>query len=701
MAELTSFFATCARGIEPQLAKELAALGNFAVKETGGGVSFEAQMADAYKVCLWTRLANRVLLLCDSGPVGSTEDIYSRVYRIPWEEYFDVDLSIFIDFLGTNSVVKNTMFGAQLVKDAVVDRFNQTLGRRPSVDKNDPSIRIYVHLKKDKATISIDISGESLHKRGYRVAQGEAPLKENLAAALLTRAGWPDTGPLLVDPMCGSATFLIEAAMMKMHVAPGLSRKKFGFENLNCFDANEWQEIVREAINAERPETQSEIFGYDSDPAAVDAARQNIEAAGLSQCISVTLGAIDDVNFDYGSQGLIICNPPYGERLGRGSELEALYEILGEKVKKYFAGWNFAVFTGNAELSKRILLKPDKKYQYFNGAIASQLLLYQVFDHEKRAELSESTMSEGAIMVSNRIKKNLKRLAKWRNENGISCYRVYDADIPEYSAAIDIYEGAIAIQEYQAPKNIDVNKAKQRFSDLIDGCKYALNSDNVFIKLRKVNRGPGQYQKNSDEKKIIEVTEGKIKCLVNLSDYLDVGLFLDHRLLRLEIANQAPGKSFLNLFCYTATASVHAAIGGAKSSVSVDMSNTYIGWAQDNFSLNNVSRSEHQLVRADCIDWLQNCRQGFDLIMLDPPSFSNSKSLDRDFDVQKDHQKLIKRCMEILNPHGILYFSTNLRSFKLDSELENIFNVTDISLSTIDRDFERNKKIHYCWKITA
>jgi 23S rRNA (guanine2445-N2)-methyltransferase / 23S rRNA (guanine2069-N7)-methyltransferase len=308
-------------------------------------------------------------------------------------------------------------------------------------------------------------------------------------------------------------------------------------------------------------------------------------------------------------------------------------------------------------------------------------------------------------MVCNRLLKNKKQLNKWLKKESIDCYRVYDADIPEYSAAIDVYGDYVHIQEYAAPKTVDEDKAKVRFQEIIDGVTVGLDlaGDHIFVKQRRRNKGKQQYEKtrsSADENRAALVMhEGPAALLVDLWTYLDTGLFLDHRPVRRLIGQITEGKSFLNLFCYTASASVHAALGGAKQSVSVDMSRSYIDWSKRNFEVNNLDVMQHQLVQQDCLTWLQGCRQGFDVILLDPPSFSNSKKMENILDIQRDHVALIKRSMELLNPNGTLIFSNNLRSFTLDTPALAGFIIENITDKTLDPDYSRNRKIHHCWLI--
>lgn len=314
----------------------------------------------------------------------------------------------------------------------------------------------------------------------------------------------------------------------------------------------------------------------------------------------------------------------------------------------------------------------------------------------------------GADMFANRLRKNLKSLTKWAKQQSVSCYRLYDADLPEYAVAIDFYQGEqvwLHVQEYDAPKTIDAHKAMQRLAAIMSVLPQvlAIPSEQIFLKVRRKQKNTEQYQKHNDTAHFHIVAEGGCRFWVNFEDYLDTGLFLDHRPLRLTIQQQARGKRFLNLFAYTASATVHAAIGGAISTVSVDMSKTYLDWAKRNLALNHIV-GDHQLIQANCVDWLNHqANQGvekFDLIFLDPPTFSNSKRMDNELDLQRDHVGLIQNAVALLAPGGVLYFSTNFRKFVLDSAALAGLTVEDISLKTIPHDFARDAKIHYGWKIS-
>lgn len=713
-----TYFATCPKGLEDLLSAELAGLGGQSLKTTVAGVRFEGDLAHAYRACLHSRLANRVLLyLSDptAAPLVNCElDLYQAVKDLSWWQHIPVDATIAVDFTGTNKAVNNTLYGAVRVKDAIVDAMREHSGVRPNVDRTNPDLRINARLAKDRLYISLDLSGDSLHRRGYRAAKGAAPLKENLAAGILMRAGWPgiaEAGGSLIDPMCGSGTLLIEAALMAADIAPGLTRSKFGFARWLLHDESLW-ESERQAAQAHaavaRRREKPLILGCDQDATVLRYAKHNVENAGLADWITLERRPVEQFAVPKvlsETPGLIICNPPYGERMGELAELEGTYSTLAAVTKEHCPGWSLAVFTGNTELARQMRLRPERKNRFFNGPIASELLVYRLLAADqatlRRDKPQAENLSEGATMVANRLRKNRTRLSKWLASADTNCYRLYDADMPEYAVAVDVYGDLLHVQEYAAPKSVAERDAQKRLREVLQALAVVFDTevDSIAVKTRQRQRGTEQYRPMASTKDFTQVHEGRARFWVNMTDYLDTGLFLDHRPLRQIIAQEARGKRFLNLFCYTASATVHAALAGASQSVSVDMSRTYLDWAARNFELNHIQAKKHELVQADCLTWLDRCRTGFDLILLDPPTFSNSKRMTGVLDVQRDHVALVQRCMELLAPGGRLYFSTNLRNFKIDPSLKEGYALTDISAQTIDADFARNQKIHRCFLI--
>lgn len=718
MSSLQQFFATAPKGVESVLASELELLGASQVKQSRAGVRFEGDLRIAYSACLWLRTANRVLLPIAELETTDENMLYQAIREIDWFEHLSSDNTLAVDVNTSQSSIKHSRFGAQKVKDAIVDQFRDRFGTRPSVDLASPDIRINVYLLKDMATVSIDLSGDSLHKRGYRQSGVEAPVKENLAAAILLKTGWPaiaKQGGGLVDPMCGSGTFLIEAALIAANIAPGLLRKQFGFSRWKGHDAAIWTRLKAEAKQQQTNLDELPILvGYDSDTRAIAQARKSAEMLGLIKQIHFEKRELADCIPHAKLQstpGLFLTNPPYGVRLGELEELKSLYFRLGKHLVKHFKHWKAAVLTGNTELGREIGLRASKIHKLFNGSIPCSLLHFDVEDQsifQPRVKHSPvvSRSSRGipksaATEFSNRIAKNLKKLSPWLIKNDIQCYRIYDKDIPEFAVSIDVYGSYLHVQEYKAPETVDPKAAEERLNLVLEELPAVLSvpRSRIYLKVRQRQSGTQQYQKQNSNPKYHEVTENGCQFLVNFTNYLDTGLFLDHRITRNRIADMAKGKRFMNLFSYTGTATVYAAKGGAASTVSIDASKHYNTWANKNMILNGFRSDNHQIIHSDCLDWIRSDRHRYDLIFLDPPTFSNSKSRQTVFDIQKDHAELIQKAATLLKPNGDLLFSTNYRKFKIDQKALTGLHLEDITPSTIPLDFKRSPKIHQCWHI--
>ncbi|MCF6768020.1 bifunctional 23S rRNA (guanine(2069)-N(7))-methyltransferase RlmK/23S rRNA (guanine(2445)-N(2))-methyltransferase RlmL [Thiotrichales bacterium 19S11-10] len=717
-----TFFATTARGIEPLLLDELKSLGANNLKETVLGITFNAPVKVAYKVCLYSRLAHQVLLKLTETTINDQETLYQAVKQINWLEHIPKDGSFRIDVTGKHHTLNNTQFIAQKAKDAICDQFRQKTGTRPNVELKKPDVVIHLHIAKGNLTVNLSLSGDSLHQRGYRLDSGEAPLKETLAAALLIRANWPKQiltdNACLIDPMCGSGTLLIEAAMIAYEIAPGISRTYYGFSGWLKHDQALWQTLVKEATeqkdkNLSTPYT--EIKGFDIDSKQIQICQNNIKRAGLNKIIDIKCQSIDQLKPTQINHlsGLIISNPPYGERLLEHHEIKKLLTSFGELLREDFIDWNLSLFSANLDSMKAIGIRSYKKYKLYNARIEAYLLNFKIkpesfMQSEKpleklirKAESHYTNPSDNLSVFINRLKKNTKHLTRWAKRNQINAYRLYDQDIPEYAFAIDIYDKYIHLQEYQAPKTIDPLKAKRRFYEVIGAIKHLLDIpyENIYIKQRQQQKGLNQYERieKKDDFKIIK--EDKAKFYINLTDYLDTGLFIDHRLMRLEVAKSAAKKTLLNLFAYTCSASVLASLYGAKKTTNVDLSNTYLNWGKNNFQLNQISLSQHEFIQADCLKWLKDSKETYDLIFLDPPTFSNSKRMADTLDIQRDHHDLIILAIKHLKPKGKLYFSNNYRRFKLDPKLKQLFECKDISHLCLSEDFKRRPNIHHCFII--
>jgi len=831
-------YATAPHGLQYMLQQELQSLGATDAQVAGAGVRFHASPANAYRITLNTRLANRILLPIHRGPAADPEQLYAQTQLVDWSQHLTLKTTFAIDFFSAESTITHTGFGALKIKDAIVDQFRDACGERPSVERKHPDLRINAYLHRDQVRLAIDWSGASLHQRGYRVTDTTAPIKENLAAAMLMASDWPkrfSAGEHLHDPMCGSGTLVIEAAMLAADIAPGLAREKFGFHGWLGHDDDLWQQ-ERDAANQRAEigrqtlrDSEAKISASDNHPGAITASEENIEAAGLTGLIDVrredfftayktkSISAQEDLNKnDNSTKGLIIFNPPYGERLSTGPSPVDFFRNCARALREQYNGWTATlvvsrkspyhllrlrnqakdadaehVYKGKAKSGNTTDTKyknarkpkdknhktdqsrsgkknnektPPTSLQFDNGGIPCRVIIGEIegrSEHNAKSSIrtdnattidskadennsksdtlalpqsvkqiaskkNSSDTSSGGEDFKNRLLKNRKRMSSWLKRDRITAFRLYDADIPEYAVAIDLYTGQpvnesnkkntiesddeqthVVIQEYRAPATIDPARAVARLQQVVDHTRSVcdLPDSNVHVKVRERKKGASQYQRQQQTGQRLLVEEHGCRVLVNPVDYLDTGLFPDHRKVRHYIQQQAADKRFLNLFCYTATATVHAIAGGAKSSVSIDSSKRYLGWAEENIALINgggANEAKHKLHRADVMTWLadDDVKGQFDLILLDPPTFSNSTEFDNDWDVQRNHLDCIRLCLKRLSEDGLIIFSTNFKRFRLDEQLKTLAQVEDRSNWSIGPDFANNKKIHRCWFIS-
>ena len=766
--------------MESLLVGELRGLGAGDVRQLRAGVSFVGSLETAYRVCLWSRLAGRVLLTLASGPAGDADALYGTVQRVAWDDHLGVDGTLAVDFTGLSETIRDTRFGAVRVKDAIVDQFRERHhGHRPSVDALAPDARVNAHLARGLVTVSLDLSGDSLHRRGYRTdqVQVEAPLKENLAAAVLLFATWPReaaAGGSFLDPLCGSGTLPIEAACIAADVAPGLLRAEgspsetppsrgFGFTRWAGHDEALWATLVAEArgrreaglgrLKAAAPGVL--IRGSDHDARAVRVAQACVERAGLSGIAEIDREALADVRRP-AARGLVATNAPYGERLGGRADAEAVCRLLGERLRSAFAGWRAAVLAGDRRQAVAIGLQPTRDTLLRNGALDCTLAYYEVTasggprsaraaarssaakvrgaetsgalpttDAPGVAENTPRPSGRGREQLANRLRKNLRHTGRTMRRQGITCYRLYDADLPEYNLAVDVYEHRLHVQEYAPPVEIDPERAAAHLAEAIDVIAGVLQVErrDIVVKQRRRQRGAAQYERRPAGGALLRVAEDGLSYLVDLETYLDTGLFLDQRETRRLIRRLAGGRNFLNLFAYTSTATVCAIAGGASATTSVDLSATYLEWSRRNLAENGVAHvtlelagrgaargrgddalrgtAAHRLIQADCLTWLAQAEDQYDLILLDPPSFSNSKRMGRaTFDVQRDHPDLLRMtARRMLAPRGILLFACNRRGFKLDPAALPTLAIKDLSRATLAPDFARRANAHHVWQI--
>lgn len=725
-----NFFASCAKGLEYLLVDELAALGCTRATATIAGVNAEGTLADAQRAVLWSRLASRVLWPLAEFDCPDEHALYAGAAAVAWPEHLRADMTLAVDAHVSGAAITHARYAAQRIKDAVVDTLRTRDGVRPSVDLVAPDLRLNLVLRKARALVSVDLGGGPLHRRGWRQAQGEAPLKETLAAAVLLRGSWPQVyadGGALLDPMCGSGTLLIEGALMAADVAPGLQRYRDAMPSRWLgFDAIQWSRLSQEARAREaigRAGLRPVFLGSDVDPHAIGNARENADAAGVAESVQWKIAPVQQLLAPAVEQarprGLVVCNPPYDARLAADP---ALYRTLGDALQREVPHWRGSLLCGDAQLAYATGLRAQKKYQVFNGALECLLIVCDPLAAPRREPVAVPVLSDGAQMVANRLRRNLRKLKHWREGEGVTCFRAYDADLPEYAAAIDVYttddarndpgaagsagETWLHVQEYAAPAEIPQGIAHRRLDELLAAARdvFALPPERIALKTRAIGKGGSKYADPGAGRfgrrgEFLVVREGDALLRVNLFDYLDTGLFLDHRPLRLRIADEAQDTRFLNLFSYTGAATVHAAVGRARTTTTVDLSSTYLQWCADNLRVNGMSGVRHRLVQADALQWLEADPGSYDLIFCDPPTFSNSARA-QDFEVQREHVRLLRAAVARLAPGGVLYFSNNFRRFRLDRDAVTQFaEVEDISAQTIPPDFARTPRIHRCWRL--
>lgn len=739
---------TCADGLEAPLQTELTSFGIASEIKSTGRLAVTGTLRDLYTICLWSRVASRVLMLIKRKNINTEYDVAEQLYglakSVDWTEQFKLEQTFAIRLSVDKRVAVSQQFAMLRIKDAIADTFNEVYDSRPNVDSKNPDFSVFATVNDKQAELYLDLSGTSLHRRGYRVAMTEAPLKENLAAALLYSAGWhkkneQGNAPLynaLIDPMCGSGTFIIEALLMHCDYAVGIDKaaNQFGFYEWQHHNDALWQQMIDDAqtrfrdalaITNEQPDTLPLILGFDADSGAILATEKNLIAAGLQdllplldletraldQLSSVLKPLVDDGRL---SNPLVITNPPYGERLGDEEMIKPLYHALGLILQDSFAGIDIdpmvGILAANVEQVDILPIKEPKTLRCHNGAITvyfryGTLIAGQTGNLVSRFEKREIEVEEGQDFI-NRLQKNLAKLKKLAKKDTVSNLRVYNADLPDFKVAVDLYGDYVHVQEYAPPKTIPPETAKKRFNLALMGIRevFGINREQIFIKTRARQSGNDQYSKQSNTEKrgkFYVAREDGAYFYVNFTDYLDTGLFIDHRNMRARIKDNSRNKSVLNLFAYTCTASVHAALAGAKKVTSVDLSQNYLDWGKQNFVLNglDVSRNKYQFVAADIFEWIKDNTEQFDIIFIDPPTFSNSKKFQGTFDVQRDHSALINRAMNRLTSDGVLYFSNNFTRFELDEQLTERYDIVDITQKTIGFDFDVKKPIHQSFEI--
>lgn len=850
---MLQFIATSTTGLETVVSNELKRLG-YAPRNSDqevGRTFFEGEFSDLIKANLWLRSAGKILVKLAEFEVKDDFDvIFDAVREIEWENWAPRDAAFIVEGRSVRSTITSVPALQRTVKKAIVSRLSKVWNVL-TLPETGPKYEVEISLFKDRATITLNTTGRGLHRRGYRLMNVVAPLRETLAAALVELSVWRSGRPLL-DPFCGSGTIPIEAALIGRNIAPGLKRN-FDAENWPVIPKNLWFDAREEARDLILPPLPEKIYGSDIDEECVKLARRHAQLAGVEKDVVFSRRDFKDAN-DEREYGCVICNPPYGDRIGEVAKLRPLYESIPAVLSR-FPTWSHYIITSWLDFSELIGQEATRRRKLYNGRIECVYYQYlgpqppksfwQKIDAQKDPESFESLSAESQnasevfaagsenVDASEQISAsqnaepensstqasedseandnaagfkpvfagldeyadrqaeefgrclaNRARHLRRYPSRGITCYRLYDKDLPEVPLAIDIFEGKwLHIAEYERPDDRNVGQHRLWLDKMVAKAAEIIGVplENVFVKRRSRQSGKAQYEKLDESGRIIHVNEGGLSFICNMTDYLDVGLFLDHRQTRDMVRREAKGKRFLNLFCYSGAFTCYAADGGAASTVSVDLSPTYLDWCEANLNENGLMdysrgserdgvRCDNQFVKSDVLRFLRaippasdrnrdivrlieetaaevgdtrrrahysrpsdansrgaNSRKkyfkhrdgdkiergalpefafgvrqsDFDLCMCDPPTFSNSKSTDSDWDVQRRHVELLRILATRMKPGGVVYFSNNFRKFKFDEEnLADLYDFREISNRTIPEDF-RNKRIHRCWRLIA
>lgn len=762
--------ATCGAGLESVVARELSLLG-LEPKPIGvGRVLFAGGPEAICRANLRLRAADRVLVRVGEFEARDFGVLFDQIKSLPWEAWIPPDGRFPVAGRSVRSVLSSVPACQKIAKKAIVERLRATHGV-VDLPETGAEFAVEVALLKDRATLTLDTSGAGLHKRGYRPMVGEAAIKETLAAALVLLSGWTGRRPL-VDPFCGTGTIAIEAAMIALGIAPGLRRsfdsERWPSIPGSVWSATRAEAEADADMANERGGLEHAIHASDIDEHALSLARRHAQAAGVERHIHFKKMAFADLSSKV-EFGVIVTNPPYGLRMGEEREVEALYRSFPGVLRR-LPTWSFHILSGRLDLEGLVMKEATRRRKLYNARVECTFYSFlgpkppwmrkppplQGRAGEGLEELSESARAHdsdvaperaedeganganaratpprpspqgegaGPVFVGGlrerdvkelaefeaRLTKNARHLRRWP-DRGVPCYRLYEKDCPDVPLVVDRYDGFAHVVELER----EHSRAPAQQADWLDRAREVvarvleIPAADVYVKDKPRQRGLTQHERKGRERRTAVVSEGGLKFEINLSDYVDTGLFLDHRVTRGMVREAAAGKRFLNLFCYTGAFTVYAAAGGAASTTSVDLSNTYLEWAARNLSLNGFRAPSptHRLVRSDSLEFLESHAPGpaYDLAVVDPPTYSRSKRTEEDWDVQAGHVRLLSGVMALMAPGGVIYFSTNFRRFKLDeaglaaAASGRALAIRELSAKTVPADF-RNRRIHRCWRL--
>ena len=703
---MLNLIATTAFGLEAVVRRELAALGYDGEIIAPGWIRFGGDELAVCRANLWLRAADRVLVQIDTFAADDFEALFENTKLAAWHEWIPADGTFPVIGRSIKSQLSSVPACQRAVKKAVVESL-LAAHLTDTLPETGPQYKIEVAILKNQVSLTIDTTGQSLHKRGYRTSAAAAPLKETLAAAMVMLSFWNSDRPL-IDPFCGSGTIPIEAALIGRNIAPG-SGRTFAAEDWPAVAADRWRQARDEALELALPEFSERLVGTDTDERVLSAARRNAEQAGVSDQVHFQQKSFSELSSQR-NHGCVITNPPYGKRIGEQRELESLYHSIPEVLRK-LPTWSHFILTAYPDFEGVIERQADRRRKLYNGRIECT---YYQFHGPKQGEAAEPSnaaavfgglsekVREQADLFGRRLQKRARHLRRWPTKQGITCYRLYERDVPEIPLIVDRYEDHLHITEYDRPHDRDAGQHADWLDLMMRKAAEVLDVDHrkVFLKCRRRQRGRSQHGQLADRRYEVTVREAGLRFIVNLSDYVDTGLFLDHRITRSMVREAAEGATFLNLFGYTGGFTVYAAAGGAARTTTVDWSHTYLDWSKRNLCLNEFESERHRFVRADAASYLQQLprHETYDLAVVDPPTFSNRKGVDDHWDVQRDHVELLNELMLRMKPGGQIYFATNFRRFKLDEAAIQSASIFEISRQTVPSDF-RNRRVHRCWRL--
>ena len=756
--------ATCAFGLEALVRRELESLDYRAKVVEPGRVAFQGSHRDIIKSNLWLRTADRILIKVADFPAADFDALFESTRSIDWSPFLNERGQFPVNGRCIGSQLSSVPACQRAIKRAIADSLLREYSCE-SLPEDGSSYRIDFTILKDHATLMIDTTGIGLHRRGYHRAASSPQVKETLAAALVMLSYWRNGRPM-IDPSCGGGTIAIEAARIGLNIAPGIDRSfacEEWSEKFQSLSQEIRTEAFEQRLERLEPriiarDTSTHLL-HKARTSASQAGVQDaihFEHGDLQQIRSqrrfgclITLPTLEE-KFQSTSERDAYYRqlPDLFRRLPTWShyvltdfrKLESLLGRPADRRRKLYSGreaMTYFQFHGPKPVTNTTdvsVLSKTEIHEIVDGSDHANTNHNPLDATEssqeppyKRSESISSNTSphtdtpryehasgpaafgelsakshEQATLFASRIRKRAKHLRRWPSKRGITCYRIYERDIPEIPLVVDLYEDCIHITEYERPHERDIAEHANWLDLMAKTAAECLNisSTDIYLKKRERQKGKNQHDKVAETFRRKEVREGGLKFLVNLADYVDTGLFLDHRVTREMVRDQALRKNFLNLFCYTGSFTVYAADGGATSTVSVDLSRNYLDWAKANLELNGLGGNQHKFIAKDTMQFIldHEKKPTYDLVVIDPPTFSNSKRTDTDWTVQGKAEELLRRVLPLVTPGGVIYFSTNFRRFKFQPENLSLTESHEISKQTVPEDF-RNRRIHRCWRL--